>query len=171
MAGTAHPGCHRQACRRRPGLTAWQVPAPVPAGGWEQACRHATATCSPCTVAGLARCRSGNSSPTCGSRRRSSGPGVRVVADRGYRRRGLDGKLTVTTARGNHRTPQPGDREISVNRCEVERPIGLLKAWAMVRRSRVWWRAHHPITAAVAVLMGLRTYGPRVAGWPACRSS
>lgn len=95
--------------------------------------------------------------------------GVRVVADRGYRRRALADKLPILTARGNHRTPQPGDRQLSVERCEVERPIGLLKAWAMVRRSRVRWRAHHLIAGAVAVLVGLRTYGPRVAGWPAGR--
>lgn len=85
--------------------------------------------------------------------------GVRPVTDRGYRPARED--MRVLCAAGNHRTPQPGDREITAVRPECERAVSLLKNWQIMQRTRLGWATHHLVTAAVAVLVGIQTYGHR----------
>lgn len=91
--------------------------------------------------------------------------GVRVVTDAGYRAARTD--FAVLARRGKLRQPAPGDREIARARAENERPHNLLKAWRIIERTRIrpCVKIHH-ITQAVAALVGLRTYGDRITGWP-----
>lgn len=91
--------------------------------------------------------------------------GVTVVADRGFRAARAD--MGVLCARGNHRTPQPGDSEITAARPECERAVSLLKNWKIMERTRLGWAVHHLAAAAVGVLVGLQVYGHRTAEWEA----
>jgi uncharacterized membrane protein YsdA (DUF1294 family) len=89
--------------------------------------------------------------------------GVVVVADRGYRPARAD--MGVLCARGNLRTPQPGDKEVTAARPECERAVSLLKNWKIMERTRLSWAVHHVAAAVVGVLVGLQVYGHRTAEW------
>lgn len=90
---------------------------------------------------------------------------VAVVTDAGYRPARRD--FGVIARAGKFREPAPGDREIARARAENERPHALLKAWRSVERTRIRPCVKvHAMVQAVAVLVGLLTYGQRVAGWP-----
>ena len=90
---------------------------------------------------------------------------VTVVTDAGYRPARSD--LGVICRAGNHRTPKPGDQAITAARAENERPNALLKSWRIMNRIRIQPLTKiHTITAAVAALVGLSTYGHRHPNWP-----
>ncbi|WP_158550749.1 transposase family protein [Geodermatophilus sp. TF02-6] len=88
---------------------------------------------------------------------------VAIVTDAGFRSARAD--LHVICRAGNHKTPQPGDREITRARAENERPHALLKSWRIMDRTRITPLVKiHAITSAV--LVGLQTYGHRRPDWP-----
>ena len=90
---------------------------------------------------------------------------VTVVTDAGYRPARSD--LGVVCRAGNHKSPKAGDAQITRVRAENERPNALLKAWRIMDRIRIRSMTKiHTITAAVATLVGLRTYGHRHPNWP-----
>lgn len=90
---------------------------------------------------------------------------VAIVTDAGFR--AARGDLGVICRAGNHKTPRPGDREITRARAENERPHALLKSWRIMDRIRITPVVKiHAITSAVAALVGLQTYGHRHPGWP-----
>lgn len=91
---------------------------------------------------------------------------VMVVGDRGFR--GARKDVGVTCAAGNHRTPKPGDAEITLARAENERPNSLLKSWRVMDRTHLGRVVLlDTVTRAVAALVGLKTYGYRHPAWGA----